>query len=737
MVKTRPTPFADASASPLAGWGLIGRVGFGLFLLALVLAPLIGGYPTGAAYQNDTALNALRGLVILAAICLLVSPPPPLLSPEEKVSPSKWTKFAGGAMWGAFGWTLLSLLVHSRFLTSPVLLFAMLPATLDFLVYALAFWTAAQLMQNRCLLPYFAWALTVCAGIAAVLLIREYGQFVQGGMKGQRAQAPFFSPNFAAGFFALCLPVVVAFFVAQKERLAVLGTGVVAALMIGALAATGSRAGIALAVLGVGVALVLALAGQKNGLRLFPWAKAGVLVLVFSVMAFGFRGPLTARVEGGASGQEHSGDFRKETVRGSVDMVRANPVFGTGPGTFPYRYAPYARVARTDLAHQSYVQTAAEQGIPALLFACAALAMTFGAGAMAWVAFRKGAISNHETDSVLPRLLLCGLFGGVLAGAGRSLFDSEWSLEGNGLPFWCLAGLLAGLAPTTIAAAEEKSKNVRVLSPLRLAGVALLFVPLIFCFLLLQTASVRDALAANRASRTAPTDIPSVWPPDPQLLYFEGQFEEAARVEPSGKRWYQLGLAFGREGGSENEKRAVEAFQKSVEADPTNLQTWRRLAESHEKAGDVACALTAWRQLISRHEGPIGQIRAIPELTETHPAFAYFALAQAAQEAGVNTDARALYEKAEGVVERYSHTTPIYQQMEVQAAQGQGIDLLSRRAELRTLYEQSVDALVGLAPNDGDKNNLMRRKTDTLARFDALLSPGGNDASANSPGEPR
>ena len=398
---------ANAPVSVFAEWSLIGRVGFGCFLLALALAPLIGGYPPGAQYGSDVALNALRALVIVSAGCLLVSPLPSRGDSKGGETPL-FTRLSVGAVWAAFAWTLLSLLVHSRFLTSPVLLFAMLPATIDWLVYALAFWIGARVLSHRAVLPYVAIAVAASAGIAALMLVREYGQFAQLGMKAQRAQSPFFSPNFAAGFFALTLPVVVAFFVAQKERLAVLGTGVVAALMLGALAATGSRAGVALAVLGTGVAFLLSLTAQKNGFRRFPWGRVAALVLVFGVMAFGFRGPLTARVEGGAaSSQEHSGDFRKETAKSALGMARANPVFGAGPGTFPYRYAPYARAARTDLAHQSYIQLAAEQGFLAAFAAVFALLFLLPAAGAALKRFR----SLDDEANLLPRLLFCGLVG--------------------------------------------------------------------------------------------------------------------------------------------------------------------------------------------------------------------------------------------------------------------------------------------------------------------------------------
>ena len=47
---------------------VIPKVGFYALLLALALAPFLGGNPAGAEYNSDASLGALRILVLVAAL---------------------------------------------------------------------------------------------------------------------------------------------------------------------------------------------------------------------------------------------------------------------------------------------------------------------------------------------------------------------------------------------------------------------------------------------------------------------------------------------------------------------------------------------------------------------------------------------------------------------------------------------------------------------------------------------
>jgi O-antigen ligase len=703
--------------SLLPSFGLIGQVGFFAFLLALVLAPLMGGYPGGVEYGADTSLNAIRALLCVAGLCLGLSP----LPDNENAKPGPLAKVASGATWALFVLTAVSLLVHSRFLSSPALLFALLPASLDWLCYALVFALALRLGANHRARPWLLGALVIGAGGAALMSVREYGQFAQAGMRGQRAQGAFFSPNFAGGFFGLLLPLCAAWCLSVRERLGSLTLGVVAALCAGATVATGSRAGIALAALGLAFAFVAALVVYRGRLL---WARVAVLLIAAVVLGFAFRGPLTTRSAAG-SNQEHSGAFRAWTWKGAARMAQANPALGTGPGTFTYRYAPYALVARTDLAHSSYLQTATEQGLPALVAAIVAITTSFLAGIVALFRRKREGNDDKATFDAAP-LLLCGLLGGLLVGAARSVFDSEWSILGNGIPFWTGAGLCAsGLGVQAVQPATRKTAHPPV--ALRYVPVFLV-IPLVFALLLLQTVVARDAAQEKVRAQQPATPPTQSWPPDPTIAYLNGKPEEAAVIEPSAKRFYQLARFHEREGKID---KAIADYQKATVADPTRMQTWRRLAEAYEQTGQqerpvrqerpvqTDKALQAWRKIADLQEGPVGQIRAIPELPETYPAFAYFALGQA-EENTDKTKAQALYERGAKVVEQYAQTEPLYQQMEILSAQANGIDIQTRRSEVQEVYKKIVARLIALNPDTPIP--FMEREATTLKKIEAFAT---------------
>lgn len=231
---------------------------------------------------------------------------------------------------------------------------------------------------------------------------------------------------------------------------------------------------------------------------------------------------------------------------------------------------------------------------------------------------------------------------------------------------------------------------------------------------------MQDSESALRAARA--------WPPDPTALALRAYFmdeagalellERAAHVEPSGRRFYQLGRLH------RSRKRldaATRWFERALRADPTSLQTLRALAETRAEQGDRAGALAAWRELVRLHQGPVGQVRALPELPETYPAWAYAALAEAAERANRRDDALGLYEKAAAIVEDYADTTPTYRRLEIAGAQQTGADLNRRRTELRALYTRVMDRLLQTA-GAASVPALGERKTKTLALLERSLS---------------
>ena len=540
------------------------------------------------------------------------------------------------ALWFAVAWSALSLLIHSQFFTSPFLLFAQIPAVLDLLCAALVFSLAAKSDESQ--RQKISIALIVGLGIHALMAAQQYGANKQAGQDWFRATGLFFSPNFSAGFIALLLPLAFVLCLQAKERLATLGFGLASALGFGALIASGSRVGLAASVLGLFVALLL-------GIKQVPWQRLGVLLLACLALGFGFKGAIVSRADktGGQTTTKRGlvDEFRLYTWRGTAKMALANPVFGTGPGTFPALYPRYAEVGRTGLAHQSYLQVAAENGIPtALGLLIAAL--------LALASARRG------------NLVSAALAGGLLAALIRSCFDSEWSLLGNSLPLWAVAGLL---------------------NPLREVGEG-------------RRLSGGERLAAAIGLLFALLGQAGIFPTQPKALAESGKLADAAAIDPT-PRWQFMIARRAEQAG--DYATAIAAFQKARTADPNDLQTLRALAETQEKAGDKDGAKVTWQELVRVVEGPAGKVRAIPEVTGIHQTFAYAALEQ--------------WDKCADTIIAHSHTDPVYQLQAYSVLDNNLEKARTRHAELIALFETAMSHLPERSAE----------KTETLARLETFF----------------
>lgn len=713
---------SDVGEDVSVGGGRFAGLGFYAFLAALALTPLLGGTPVGpdyalAAWGGDSMSGVVRALVLVAAL---------LSSALGVPYHPKPTVAATVARYGVYGtaiWVALAAFVHSRFFTSPVYVFAMFPEALNWFAFAVAFALAARFAgQDKSNIARMATALLVGGILCAVIGVLGYGAVPNAERVLHRESATFFSPNFAAGFCALMIPLAVALFLFAEGLLAIVATGAGTGLLFALLMMTGSRAGLALTLGGLLIALALSLV---RGVRL-PWKRVGVVLAVLAVSGAVFSAPMLGRVrptaaapssvaaapsDGAATAAsgDHSGEFRKETWRGSLAMASANPLFGAGPGTYPYTYSRYARVGWTAQAHSSYLQVAAESGFPALLLLLA------GAGGSVVAAFVRKEGPNGANPVLVPALL-----GGVVAALGRSGFDSEWMLLACGVPFFSLLGMLVGSSETESPETVKQSALARSGAPVFLAA------GLVLTLFVRSGQAERDLLVIQ--SRATPGTVAPlakeaaerVLPADPQIYALAGDFATAAYLSPSGKRLFQFARATERE---QNWDKAVEQYKLAAEADPNNLQTRKALAEAQTAAGDAAGAIFTYLDMTKIAEGPAGKIRAIPELVDTLPTFAYTALGEDALKRGEVSDADENFRQAREIVEAYSRTTPQYQVTELVTL---GANVLPRRAEVRTLYtERILPGTRAVLRKRGQTvpDSLAADERETLARLDAFAAP--------------
>ena len=607
---------------------LFSKLGIGLLCLALFLTPLVGGSPAGPKYQADTFLSLLRVLIFTASLFLL----------PKTLKKSLWPFCITALL------TITSLLAH---LKGNTLLFAMVTSTLDWLLFALLFWviSAREKTDKQNLL------FSLFAGFTLNALSVLFQAFTN-PPESARPQGFFFSPNFSAGFTAFCLPLVLGEFLQAKKLIPQVIFGAFLLIGAGAVVAPASRATPVIALVGIAVTVLLLFVSKQRP-NLKTLTIAGVCLLVgMGAMSTS----LARRTRDGGKGNENSTAFRVETWKGTFIQAKSNPLFGTGPGTYPYKYPPYAIVSKTDLAHSSYLQVAADLGFPALIALCVGI-----------VGVVVAAIKR-------PSVMGAGAMGAVTISLLRGIFDSEWAILGNAIPFFAVLGLLIP---------ESKLDLGRPVSSF-IAGV---FPALGLVFTLLG--------------------LRNIWPPVPDLI---GNPVEAAQLEPGPRTLIPLARRAEAEG---NNTEAIRLLAEASAYDPNNLQTLSILADTQEKAGQKANALQTWGKLAKIYEGPAGKIRALSEQPEIYPAFAYEHLGE--------------WDKAATVIEEYAAMSPVYVNAEI--AISKPVALLERRQALREIYTEMVAKTT--PEHQAQKAEVLKRLDAVSTQIQALIDQSGENTNIN------
>jgi O-antigen ligase len=249
-------------------------------------------------------------------------------------------------------------------------------------------------------------------------------------------------PNALAELILLLWPVSLALaFGSTRQLRPVVRAGAIAlTLALGALAFywTGSKLGwlIGIGLLGV---LLFRMDWPRN-LKLA--ALATVLVVGLGVFAVRFHHYFAA----GAT----SVGARFDYWHAAVQTTAANPVFGTGPGTFQRPYAqlkaPESEMAR--LAHNDYLEQFSDAGIPAGLAYVSWIALAF------WMAGRRFRQTSADSFTFAIFLGLLGWFAQGLGEFGLYVPALAW------IAFTFLGCVLAGQAQAGGQRREPASKPV-------------------------------------------------------------------------------------------------------------------------------------------------------------------------------------------------------------------------------------------------------------------------------------
>jgi O-antigen ligase len=273
-------------------------------------------------------------------------------------------------------------------------------------------------LSPRLVATVYVAACTVAAAIA-----------VLGYLSGEsRAAGPISDPNDFA--FALLPALPLALAVPQTRRTRLLA-GCAALIIVAATAATYSRGAL------VGAIAMLAYALYSRTIRaraavfaLVALAAVGVIVAV----AFGPR--IAASISAKSSVAQQNVDERLLRWRVAAQMTADNPVLGLGPAGFRENFDRYVDynvpdpTHQLDVAHEMYLETSAEIGLPGLVAFVAMMAFGFTAARRARGPSRTGALA-------------AGLGVATVGTAVAAIFLTEQYY----LPIWLLAALGAAVDP--------------------------------------------------------------------------------------------------------------------------------------------------------------------------------------------------------------------------------------------------------------------------------------------------
>ncbi|MGH9465518.1 MAG: O-antigen ligase family protein [Thermoanaerobaculia bacterium] len=505
------------------------------FLILAAALALAGSSAGSALWRRRFAPLWLVGLALLASVAL------------------RPTLQGAGFTHAALGWMALALSLHLALPGRP--------------------WTQ-RLVAGLVL----AGALEAAYGLAQALGGAHDPGGTLGGL-GRVATGTFSNRNHFAGLLNMALPLALGslaarFAAPQREPRSELYAKTWLVLLVGALMGLAvvlsrSRGGtltLLLTIAFVGI-LLTALRRRRRGGGL-PATAALVLLLV--ILALGSAlgtDALMARFRNLEESQ------RPEVWLDTLQLIRQTPWTGVGPGMYEWRFRPYQRPEVSKWyrhAHNDYLETAAEWGIPLALLWWSFVGWRFLG---AWrTLFRSGDPQRQG--------LALGASGAMAAMALHSLVDFNLHTPANLLVFCMILGLswandLGQRAPT---GAAEVSRR------LRLAALALLAVAL--------------AVAAYRVSRRfigaeIARDVASV-----------ADFERALSWDPEEPGYHaKLGLLLRERGGKADLTGARERLEEAVRLNPFNWRYRLELGWTYELAGQLEPAERALTAAIELNRG--------------------------------------------------------------------------------------------------------------------------------------
>ncbi|HLK57775.1 MAG TPA: O-antigen ligase family protein [Chthonomonadaceae bacterium] len=292
---------------------------------------------------------------------------------------------------------------------------------------------------------------------AAFISCVEFGSTAD---EQQYATGLFGDHQLLGSFMMILLPLVGVTAITERAPTRKLIAQVATVLTVVALLLSHSRSAWIGSAVGMTALGILALVLNSNRGKYSHRKHEAVLPLGLLAVAIGFFflvSPQAASIVDRAQTLTHARttrgwQYRERMWMGALQMVKEHPLTGVGVGLFPYREQQFTnsgapiysirnaqngdlkRPSLSEQAHNSYLQTAAELGLPGLLL--------FIAIPLSFLIF--GVIRVRTMDEGIRRTVLLSAIGAVVAFVVDAAGSPAWQLGQVSLFFWVILGLGVG-----------------------------------------------------------------------------------------------------------------------------------------------------------------------------------------------------------------------------------------------------------------------------------------------------
>jgi putative inorganic carbon (HCO3(-)) transporter len=285
-----------------------------------------------------------------------------------------------------------------------------------------------------------------------------FAQYGLGAEDQRQATGVFGDHQLYGSFMAILLPIVGVVAISEREPNRQLVAQIAAVLTTAALLLSYSRSawiGCAAGLSSLGL-LSLYMATRKNqklGNRkhelVLPLMMLVVSIAFFLLIAPSTGGFVQRAMTIGNPNSERGWQYRQQAWHGAEMMIKERPLTGFGLGNYPFYQSQFTHSgfampsihSSTDIrpslweqAHNTYLQTAAELGIPGLLLFIAGLSAFLGMGLQRVIGMDNG----------IRRTLLLGSIGSIVAFAFDGFGSPAWQFGQVSMFFWLIMGIGTG-----------------------------------------------------------------------------------------------------------------------------------------------------------------------------------------------------------------------------------------------------------------------------------------------------